>query len=139
MPWPRIPAKSPRRSRTAWTAKVEEILEGCMMVKAGSVELLIWSPAAYQSEYKALEVMAPTELPAVVGATIAIERARPLQALLGANNVSFALGEGDRVLVAPEQAGGLMLEFMPQISALAGPRASRPASCPCWERATAAE
>ena len=32
----------------------------------------------------------------------------------GANNVPFALGEGDRVLVAPEQAGGLMLEFMPQ-------------------------
>ena len=85
-----------------------------MMVKAGSVELLIWSPAAYQNEYKALEVMAPKELPAVVGATIAIERARPLQALLRANNVSFALGEGDRVLVAPEQAGGLMLEFMPQ-------------------------
>jgi hypothetical protein len=28
--------------------------------------------------------------------------------------VAFALGEGDRVLVAPEQAGGLMLEFMPQ-------------------------
>jgi hypothetical protein len=98
----------------AWTAKIEEILEGCMMVKAGSVELLIWSPAAYQSEYKALEVMAPKELPAVVGATIAIERARPLQALLRANNVAFALGEGDRVLVAPEQAGGLMLEFMPQ-------------------------
>jgi hypothetical protein len=28
--------------------------------------------------------------------------------------VAFALGDGDRVLVAPEQAGGLMLEFMPQ-------------------------
>jgi len=75
------------------------------MVKAGSVELLIWSPAAYQNEYKALEVMAPKELPAVVGATIAIERARPLQALLSANNVAFALGEGDRVLVAT-RAGG---------------------------------
>ena len=58
--------------------------------------------------------MAPKALPAVVGATIAIERSRPLQALLRANNVSFALAEDKRVLVAPEQAGGLMLEFMPQ-------------------------
>ena len=108
------PREVAKALETAWTAKIEEILEGCMMVKAGSVELLIWSPAAYQSEYKALEVMAPTELPAVVGATIAIERSPPLQALLRANNVSFALGEDKRVLVAPEQAGGLMLEFMPQ-------------------------
>src|SRR5882724_11791492 len=106
------PREVAKALEAAWTAKIEEILEGCMMVKAGSVELLIWSPAAYQNEYKALEVMAPKELPAVVGATIAIERARPLQALLRANNVAFALGEGDRVLVAPEQAGGLMLEFM---------------------------
>ena len=53
-------------------------------------------------------------LPAVVGATIAIERSPPLQALLRANNVAFALGEDKRVLVTPEQAGGLMLEFMPQ-------------------------
>src|SRR5882724_39036 len=98
--------------QASWSAKVEEIFDGCMMVKAGSVELLVWSPAAYQQEYKAVEVMAPKELPAVVGATIAIERARPLQALLRANNVAFALGDGDRVLVAPEQAGGLMLEFM---------------------------
>ena len=108
------PREVAKALEAAWTAKIEEILEGCMMVKAGSVELLIWSPAAYQNEYKALEVMAPKELPAVVGATIAIERARPLQALLGANNIAFALGEGDRVLVAPDQAGGLMLEFMPQ-------------------------
>ena len=85
-----------------------------MMVKSGAVELLIWSPAAYQREYKALEVMAPTDLPAIVGLTVAIERSRPLQALLRANNVPFALGEGDRVLVANEQAGGLMLEFLPQ-------------------------
>ena len=53
-------------------------------------------------------------LPAVVGATIAIERSPPLQALLRANNVSFEVGEDKRVLVGPEQAGGLMLEFMPQ-------------------------
>ena len=38
----------------------------------------------------------------------------PLQALLRANNIPFALTEGDRVLVAPEQSGGLMIEFMPQ-------------------------
>src|SRR5260370_30250644 len=97
-----------------WSAKFEEIFDGCMLVKAGSVELLIWAPLAYQLEYKALEVMAPEQLPAVVGATAAIERARPLQALLRANNVPFALAEGDRVLVAPEQTGGVMIEFLPQ-------------------------
>ena len=109
------PKKLANELKTAWGAKVEEIFDGCMMVKAGSVDLLIWSPLAYQLEYKAIEAMAPGELPAVVGCAIAIERARPLQALLGANNVPFALTEGDRVLVAPEQAGGgLMIEFMPQ-------------------------
>jgi Glyoxalase-like domain len=98
----------------SWSARAEEIFDGCMLVKTGSVELLIWAPLAYQLEYKALEVMAPQDLPAVVGATVAVERARPLQALLRANNVPFALTEGDRVLVAPEQAGGLMVEFLPQ-------------------------
>ena len=58
--------------------------------------------------------MAPQDLPAIVGVTIAVERPRPLQALLGANNVSFALADNDRVLVAPELAGGLVMEFMPQ-------------------------
>jgi hypothetical protein len=37
-----------------------------------------------------------------------------LQALLRANNVPFAVAEGDRVLAACEQAGGLMIEFVPQ-------------------------
>ena len=64
--------------------------------------------------FSACQSAAPTELPVVVGAAIAIERSRPLQALLRANNVAFQLTEGDRVLVAPEQSGGLMLEFMPQ-------------------------
>ena len=58
--------------------------------------------------------MAPAEMPAIVGAAVAIERSRPLQALLRANNVAFQLTEGDRVLIAPEQSGGLMIEFMPQ-------------------------
>ena len=93
---------------------LEEIFDGCMLLKTGSVELLIWSPLAYQLEYKALEVMAPGELPSIVCAAIAVERSRPLQALLRANNVPFALTEGDRVLVAPKQTGGLMIEFMPQ-------------------------
>jgi hypothetical protein len=100
--------------KAAWSASTEEIFDGCVMVKAGSVELLIWSPLAYQLEYKALEIMAPTDLPAVVGAAVAVERARPLQALLRANNVPFAVAEGDRVLVAPDQTGGLMIEFIPQ-------------------------
>ena len=108
------PKSVARALKEAWSAKVEEIFDGCMLVKTGTVELLIWSAAAYQDEYKALEVMPPQELPAIVGATVAVERARPLQALLRANNVPFALGEDKRVLVAPEQAGGLMLEFMPQ-------------------------
>ena len=108
------PREAAKALKTAWGGQTEEIFEGCMMVKAGSVELLIWSPLAYQLEYKALEIMAPTELPVIVGAAIAIERSRPLQALLRANNVAFALTEGDRVLIAPEQTGGLMIEFMPQ-------------------------
>lgn len=108
------PRETAKALKAAWNGKIEEIFDGCMMVKAGSVELLIWSPLAYQLEYKALEVMAPTELPVVVGAAIAIERSRPLQALLRANNVAFQITEGDRVLIAAEQSGGLMLEFMPQ-------------------------
>jgi hypothetical protein len=108
------PRETARGLKESWGAKSEEILEGCMLVKTGTVELLIWSPAAYQSEYKAIEAMAPQQLPAIVGATIAIERSRPLQALLRANNVPFALAEGDRVLTAPEQSGGLMFEFLPQ-------------------------
>lgn len=98
-----------------WKAEVDEIFAGCAVVKTeGAVELLIWSPTAYQAEYKEIEAMAPKRKPSIVGIAIAIERARPLQALLRANNIPFALTEGDRVLVAPEQSGGLMIEFMPQ-------------------------
>ncbi|MDI1284037.1 MAG: hypothetical protein PSV46_06560 [Reyranella sp.] len=108
------PRETAKALKASWGGQIEEIFDGCMMVKAGSVELLIWSPLAYQLEYKALEVMTPQELPTIVGAAIAVERSRPLQALLRANNIAFQLTEGDRVLVAPEQSGGLMLEFMPQ-------------------------
>ena len=108
------PKETAKALKAAWGSTVEEIFDGCMVVKAGSVELLIWSPLAFQLEYKALEMMPPSELPAVVGAAVAVERARPLQGLLSANNVPFALAEGDRVLVAPEQTGGLMIEFIPQ-------------------------
>jgi hypothetical protein len=108
------PRELAKTLKTAWSASTEEIFDGCMLVKTGTVELLIWSSEAYQAEYKALEVMAPDALPAVVGATIAVERARPLQALLRANNVAFALTEGDRVLVASEKSAGLMIEFVPQ-------------------------
>lgn len=98
----------------SWKAETEQIFDGCVLVRTGTVELLIWSPAAWQLEYRALEVMVPQQVPAIVGVAIAIERPRPLQALLGANNVSFALGEGGRILVAPEQAAGIVIEFMPQ-------------------------
>lgn len=108
------PREVAKALKAGWSASTEEIFDGCMMVKAGSVELLIWSPLAYQLEYKALEIMAPADLPSIVGAAVAVERARPLQALLRANNVPFAVAEGDRVLVAPEQTGGLMIEFIPQ-------------------------
>src|SRR4029450_11398640 len=66
--------------KEAWSAKVEEAFDGWRRGKTGTDELLIWSAAAYQNEYKAIEAMAPQDLPAVVGVTIAIERARPLQA-----------------------------------------------------------
>ncbi|GEP54142.1 VOC family protein [Reyranella soli] len=108
------PKEIAKALKEKWSAKVEEILDGCLLVKTGTVELLIWSAAAYQSEYKAIEAIAPQELPAIVGVTIAVERARPLQALLRANNVPFALAEGDRVLTGPDQSGGLMFEFLPQ-------------------------
>ena len=58
--------------------------------------------------------MAPEDRPAVVGVAIAVERSRPLQALLRANNIPFALTEGDRVVIPAEQTDGLMIEFMPQ-------------------------
>jgi len=97
-----------------WSAVMEEIFDGCAMVKTGAVELLIWSPTAWQAEYKSVEAMAPEHKPAIVGLAVAVERARPLQALLRANNVPFALTEGDRVIVPAEHAGGLAIEFMPQ-------------------------
>ena len=108
------PKEVARGLKAAWTAKTEEILEGCMMVKAGAVELLIWSAAAYEEEYKAIDAKAPQRLPSIVGVTVAIERARPLQALLQANNIPFAVAEGDRVLAIADQAGNLMFEFLPQ-------------------------
>ena len=108
------PQATARALQKAWTAKSEEIFDGCLVVQTGTVEVLVWSALAYQLEYKALEVMAPPTLPAIVGVTVAVERARPLQALLRANNVPFALAEGDRVLVAAEPVAGLMLEFLPQ-------------------------
>jgi hypothetical protein len=100
--------------KEAWHAETEEIFDGCLVVKTGAVELLLWTPVAYQAEYKALEVMAPSALPAIVGITVAIDRPRPLQALLRANNVPFALAEGDRILVANEAVAELMIEFLPQ-------------------------
>ncbi|MBS0546913.1 MAG: hypothetical protein JSR24_04135 [Proteobacteria bacterium] len=97
-----------------WDGRAEEVLDGCELVRTGMVELLIWTPAAWQKEYKAIEPMEPARKPAITGIAVAIERARPLQALLRANNVPFSLTEGDRILVAPEQTGGLVIEFMPQ-------------------------
>lgn len=108
------PRATARDLKLAWKATTEEIFDGCCVVKTGSVELLIWSPAAYQIEYKAIEAMVPARRPSIVGVSVAVERPRPLQALLRANNVSFALAEGDRVVVPAEQTGGLMIEFIPQ-------------------------
>lgn len=108
------PAALAKILKGSWKAEIEEIFDGCVLVRTGAVELLIWSAPAWQLEYRAIEAMAPKDLPAIVGIAIAVERPRPLQALLGANNVSFSLGDGDRVLVAPEQAGGFAIEFMPQ-------------------------
>jgi hypothetical protein len=108
------PIEIARAFKQAWDAEMEEIFDGCAVVKTGAVELLVWSPAAYQVEYKALDVTAPSALPAVVGVTVAVERPRPLQALLRANNIPFAVAEGDRILVANEPIADLMIEFLPQ-------------------------
>jgi hypothetical protein len=108
------PAALAKTLRESWRAETEEIFDSCVLVRTGAVELLLWSAPAWQLEYKAIEAMAPEKLPQLVGVAIAVERSRPLQALLRANNIGFALGEGDRVIVPPEQAGGLMFEFMPQ-------------------------
>ncbi|HTR87786.1 MAG TPA: hypothetical protein VMI56_25115 [Reyranella sp.] len=108
------PTETAKTLKDQWKAEIEEIFDGCTLVRTGAVELLLWSAAAWQLEYKAIEAMAPEQTPSIVGIAIAVERARPLQALLRANNVSFALGDGNRVIVPPEQTGGLTIEFMPQ-------------------------
>ncbi|MBS0521192.1 MAG: VOC family protein [Proteobacteria bacterium] len=108
------PAALAKALKAAWRAQTEEIFDGCVLVRTGAVELLLWSSTAWQLEYKAIEPMAPTELPSIVGIAIAIERSRPLQALLAANNVAYSLAEDGRVIVAPEQAGGFAIEFIPQ-------------------------
>jgi hypothetical protein len=110
------PKKTAAELGKAWgeDARVENVLDGCILVRTGMVELLIWSPAAWIKEYKAIEVMEPKRMPSITGIAVAVERARPLQALLRANNIPFAVTEGDRVLVSPETTGGLLIEFMPQ-------------------------
>lgn len=108
------PQETAKALGAAWGAITEDLFDGCVMVQTGAVELMIWSPSAYQTEYKDVEAMAPEQKPSIVGIAIAVERARPLQALLRANNISFALTEGDRVIVPAEQVDGLMIEFMPQ-------------------------
>ncbi len=108
------PKDTARQLKDAWSAETEVIFDGCMLVRTGMVELLIWSPAAWLKEYKAIEAMEPLRKPSIVGIAVAVERARPLQGLLRANNVPFAVTEGDRVLVSPESTGGLLIEFMPQ-------------------------
>ena len=99
----------------AWKAEVEEIFDGCTVLRSGTVEVFLWSPPAWQLEYKAIEAMAPQTKPSIVGVTLAVERTRPLQALLRANNVPFAVAEGDRVLTAPERSAGIVFEFLPQV------------------------
>ena len=110
------PKKTAKALEQAWgeDTRVEDVLNGCILVRTGMVELLIWSPAAWLKEYKAIEPMEPLRKPSVVGIAVAVERARPLQAILRANNVPFAVTEGDRVLVSAESTGGLLIEFMPQ-------------------------
>jgi hypothetical protein len=108
------PAATAKALGEAWGAQTEDLLDGCVLVETGEVELMIWSPSAFQTEYKSVEAMAPEQRPAIVGVAIAIERARPLQALLSANNIPYALAEGNRVVVPAEQTDGLMIEFIPQ-------------------------
>ena len=45
----------------AWKGEVDEIFDGCVVVRTGSVEFFLWSVSAWQSEYKAIEAMAPEQ------------------------------------------------------------------------------
>jgi 4-hydroxyphenylpyruvate dioxygenase-like putative hemolysin len=108
------PPETAKALGQAWGAITEDLFDGCTMIQTGAVEVLIWSPSAYQSEYKSVEAMAPEHKPMIVGIAVAVERARPLQALLRANNIPFALADGDRVVIPAEQTDGLMIEFLPQ-------------------------
>ncbi|MBM3643354.1 MAG: VOC family protein [Alphaproteobacteria bacterium] len=109
------PAALAKTLKAAWGGKSETIFDGCSVVKTGTVELLIWTPAAWQDEYKAIEAMAPATRPAIVGLAIAVERARPVRALLNANNIPNVPVEDGRILVGAEAAGGLAVEFVPQV------------------------
>jgi len=110
------PRKIAKELEKSWgeDTRVEDVVEGCILVRTGMVELLVWTPDAWLNEYKAIEPMVPKRLPSIAGIAVAIERARPLQALLRANNIPFETTKGDRVLVSPETTGGLLIEFMPQ-------------------------
>lgn len=108
------PIETAKALGEAWGAVTEDLFDGCVMVQTGAVELMLWSPSTFQEAYKSVEAMAPENKPAIVGITVAVERARPLQGLLRANNVPFGLDEGDRVIVPGEQTDGLMIEFLPQ-------------------------
>ena len=71
------PKEVAKALKEAWSAKVEEVFDGCMLVKTGTVELLIWSPDAYQSEYKAIEAMATRSAARRCRSSPACSRRRP--------------------------------------------------------------
>ena len=62
-----------------WGAITEDLFDGCTMVQTGAVEIMIWSPSAYQTEYKSVEAMAPEHRPMIVGIAVAVERSRPFR------------------------------------------------------------
>jgi hypothetical protein len=86
-----------------WGAITEDLFEGCVWSRPAQSSLMIWAPSAFQAEYKDIEAIAPEQKPAIVGIAVAIERARPLQALLRANNVPFARTEGDACSCPPSR------------------------------------
>ena len=108
------PQETAKALGEAWSAMTEDIFDGCVDGEDRRGRAADLVAGRLSGRIQGVEAMAPEHKPAIVGIAIAVERARPLQALLRANNVPFALTEGDRVIVPAEQADGLMIEFMPQ-------------------------
>ena len=88
---------------------VAETAEGLTVsLRGGRIEVL--SPAALQSRFASPLAVGATGA-TFVAATIAVQDIAALEALLAENAVPFAR-RGDAIEIAPDQAGGTLLEFV---------------------------